>query len=110
MPKVENQWEEGLEIQEALLMVSKGSCCSVSIPVSNTSNHDITIKKGSMLGTLETVQSIITLPADLKGVAGERADSHQKDVMDDRQSSSQSQGGIHGKQTPAGKPDLLCFR
>ena len=84
MPKVENQWEEGLEIQEALLMVSKGSCCSVLIPISNTSNHDITIKKGSMLGTLETVQSIITLPADLKGVAGKRADTHQKDVMDDR--------------------------
>lgn len=107
VPKVENQWEEGLEIQEALLMVSKGSCCSVSIPVSNTSKHDITIKKGSMLGTLETVQSIITLPADLKGVAGERADTHQKDVMEDRQSSSQSQGGIHGKQTPAGKPDFV---
>ena len=36
-------------------MVSKGSCCSVSIPVSTLSTYDITIKKGSMLGTLKTV-------------------------------------------------------
>ena len=89
VPKVQNQWEEGLKIQEALHMVSKGSCCSVYIPVSNTSNHDITIQNGSMLGTLRTVQSIITLPADLKGVAGERTDTHHKDVTDDCQSSSQ---------------------
>ena len=41
VPKPENQWGESLEIQEALLMVSKGCCCSVPIPVSNTSSHDI---------------------------------------------------------------------
>ena len=44
------------------LKKSKGSCCSVSIPVYNTRNHDITLKKGSILGTLETVQSVITGP------------------------------------------------
>ena len=41
VPKPENQWEVGLEIQEALLIVSKGSGCSVPIPFSNTSRHDI---------------------------------------------------------------------
>ena len=41
--------------QMALLMVNKGPCCSVSIPVSNTSSHDITIKKGSVLVTLKLI-------------------------------------------------------
>ena len=101
VPKLENQWEEGLEIQEALLMVSKGSCCSVSIPVSNSSSHDITIKKGSLLGTLETVQSIITLPVDLKGHAGKRDDSLQKDVTNEHESSHPS------PEKTLGKPDFV---
>ena len=99
VPKPENQWEEGLEIQEALFMVSKGSCCSVSIPISNTSSRDITIKKGSMLGTLETVQLIITLPLDLKGDADKSAHSLQKDVTNEHESSYPSLGKHFVSQT-----------
>ena len=44
--------------KKALLMVNKGSCCSVSIPVSNTNSHDITIKKGSVLVTLKLISQL----------------------------------------------------
>ena len=45
-----------------------------------------------MLGTLETIQSIITLPVDLKGDIGKRADSLQKDVTNEHESSNPSLG------------------
>lgn len=77
VPSAGNQWEEGLELKEALLMVSKGSCCSVSIPVCNTSCHDITIRKGSILGTLETVQSVITLPVEADNDKGKDSSMFQ---------------------------------
>ncbi|MES9879782.1 MAG: reverse transcriptase domain-containing protein [Sedimenticola sp.] len=62
MPNNDNQLVEGLELNEALLTVNQGSCCSVSIPIHNTGTHDITLSKGTVLGTLQTVQSVIRLP------------------------------------------------
>ena len=49
-------------------------------------------KKGQYVEYLGTVQSIITLPVDLKEDAGKGADILQKDVTNDHESSNPSLG------------------
>ena len=60
-PDIEQQWDDGLEISETLLTVKQGSCSTVSVPVKNSSNRDIVLKKGTYLGSLQPVQAVITL-------------------------------------------------
>ena len=60
-PCVDSTWDEGLEVLETLLTVKQGSCCTVSIPVRNSSNRDVVLKKGTVLGTLQVVEAVITL-------------------------------------------------
>jgi transposase InsO family protein len=62
IPDGEASWADGLEIPESLLTVSAGSCCTVSIPVRNVSSHTISLKRGTCLGTIQSIQSVITLP------------------------------------------------
>ena len=59
-PSSEQSWQSGLQITEELLTISHGSSCRVQINVSNTSNHDITLKKRTVLGTLQLVKSVTT--------------------------------------------------
>ena len=53
--------EEGLDIPESLVKLTKGSVCSVNIPVSNPTNHKIVLRRGTPLGKLVTVKSVVTL-------------------------------------------------
>lgn len=57
-PSIEPSWPSGLEISEELLTIPHGSTCRVQIKVSNTSNHDITLRKRTALGTLQLVRSV----------------------------------------------------
>lgn len=67
VPNLENSLAECLDIKETLITVLKGSCCSISIPIQNTTNHDIVIKRSTIVGQLFTVQSVITLPYQANG-------------------------------------------
>ena len=62
VPNLENSLAECIGIQETLITVPKGSCCSISIPIQNITDHDIVIKRSTTVGQLFTVQSVITLP------------------------------------------------
>jgi hypothetical protein len=53
--------EESLEISETLVKVTRGASCSVSIPVSNTSNKPVTLRRGQALGQLTAIKSVVTL-------------------------------------------------
>ena len=57
-PSSEQSWPGGLEISEELLTIPYGSACRVQINVSNTSDHDITLNKRTVLGTLQLVKSV----------------------------------------------------
>ena len=57
-PSTEQSWPGGLEISEELLTIPYGSSCRVQINVSNTSDHDITLNKRTVLGTLQLVKSV----------------------------------------------------
>ena len=81
----------------------------MSVPISNTSSHEITIKKGSILGSLEAVQSIITLPAISaidKESNSQVADTLQASVVNVNCTSSPLQEEKLGTQTSAGKKEF----
>ena len=60
IPSVENEIT-GLTIQETLVSVKPGNVSRVKILVSNSSSKDQILQKGTQLGTLEIVRSVITL-------------------------------------------------
>lgn len=53
--------EEGLQIHEILVSISNGSACHIFVPVCNTTNHDIILRKQVCLGHLQSVESVIAL-------------------------------------------------
>jgi hypothetical protein len=52
---------EGVQIPESLVKLSGGSICSFNVPVKNNSNSILVIRKGSCLGNLISVKSVVTL-------------------------------------------------
>ena len=61
IPNQEKPWNEGLEVKETVVNLSEGTCCTVGIPVVNTTNHDIVLQKSTILGTLQNVKSVMIL-------------------------------------------------
>ena len=62
VPNLENSLAECIDIKETLITVPKASCCSISIPIQNITDHDIVIKRSTIVEQLFKVQSVITLP------------------------------------------------
>ena len=60
-PVVELPWPTGLEVPETLVTLRGGTSSSIRIQVKNTTDHDITLKKRTMLGKLELVKSVTPL-------------------------------------------------
>ncbi|XP_014681749.1 PREDICTED: uncharacterized protein LOC106821450 [Priapulus caudatus] len=52
---------EDVEIPESLVKLTRGSVCSFNVPVKNKSNSPLFIRKGSCLGNLNSVNSVVTL-------------------------------------------------
>ena len=52
---------EGVQIPESLVKLSRGSVCSFNVPVKNNSNCPVVIRKGSCIGNLTAVKSVVTL-------------------------------------------------
>ena len=44
--------------------MKKGSCCTICIPIRNTSNKDIVLKQGTVLGLFQAVEAVFTLATD----------------------------------------------
>ena len=57
-PDVESPWPSGLEVPETLVTLKGGTSSRIRIQVKNTMDHDITLKKRTMLGKLELVKSV----------------------------------------------------
>ena len=53
---------EGLECMNSVIMLKPGAKNYFQIPVSNSSNHDIVLKKNTIVGRAEYINSIIQLP------------------------------------------------
>lgn len=60
-PDVELPWPTGLEVPETLVTLRGGTSSHIGIQVKNTTDHDITLKKRTMLGKLELVKSVTPL-------------------------------------------------
>ena len=63
-PDVRRCWADDLQIDESVVKVSTGSCCKVSILVTNTGSRPVTLRKRTVLGRLQLVHSI--MPGDLQ--------------------------------------------
>ena len=57
-PDVESPLPSGLEVPETLVTLRGGTSSSIRIQVKNTTDHDITLKKRTMLGKLEIFKSV----------------------------------------------------
>ena len=58
-PNPECPWDDGIEIPETLIVISKGS--RVNIQVDNASKHKVVLKRRTVLGTLQMVRSVSPL-------------------------------------------------
>ena len=54
-------WPSGREVPETLVTLRVGTSSRIRIQVKNTTDHDITLKKRTMLGKLELVKSVTPL-------------------------------------------------
>ena len=60
-----SQWPTGLEIYETLKTVKKGSVSRIDIEVHNTSDHDITLPRRTLLGRLQLIKSVTPMEVKL---------------------------------------------
>ena len=51
-------WPDGLEVYETLTTITQGSMSKMKIDVINATNHDITLHKHTILGSLQLVRSV----------------------------------------------------
>ena len=57
-PKAEGAWSEGVEVKESLTRIQGGYSSRIYVPVFNTTQREITLRKRTELGTVELVQSV----------------------------------------------------
>ena len=57
-PAVETQLPEGLQVDEAVVNLTPGSHCPVTIRVTNTTDRDIILRRRSLLGHLQLIRSV----------------------------------------------------
>ena len=57
-------WPDGLSVHETITTVKQGSTSQVKIDVTNTTNHDIVVRKHTVLGSLQLIKSIT--PVEVK--------------------------------------------
>ena len=57
-------WPDGLSVHETVTTVKQGSTSQVKIYVTNTTNHDIVVRKHTVLGSLQLIRSIT--PVEVK--------------------------------------------
>ena len=70
-------WPTGLEIYETLKTVKKGSVSRVDIEVHNTSDHDITLPRRTLLGRLQLIKSVTPMEVKLASTADNKESEFQ---------------------------------
>ena len=63
-------WPQGLAIHETVTAVKRGSTSEIKIDVINKTNHDIVLRKHTILGSLQLVKSITPVEVKLAENAG----------------------------------------
>ena len=63
-PDETEPWPHGLEVNQLLLTLSKGSSHRVNLSIYNATDHQILLKARTVLGRLEPVKSVV--PVDIK--------------------------------------------
>ena len=56
-PDLEQQWPEGLVVEESVVSLSPGSTCPVIIRIVNRTDRDITLPRRSQLGQIQVIHS-----------------------------------------------------
>lgn len=62
-----DHWDGAVKIPQALVRVQRGANCSITLPISNFSGHDINLYRGMIVGRLEAVRSLITVVPPREG-------------------------------------------
>ena len=67
VPDVEQQWPEGLQVEESVVNLQTGTATPVVIRVTNSTDRDIMLKRRSLLGHIQLVNSVCPMePSMLK--------------------------------------------
>lgn len=61
VPAETGRWTAYLQVHETLVSLGKGTASSVKIPVTNSSEHIVHLSKGTNIGKLSQIKSLITL-------------------------------------------------
>lgn len=77
-PEEVPKWPEGLNIAEAVICLQKGNWSRVTIPVTNESNHVITITPRTVLGQLQQVKAIYPVDVRPTNVSGNTASAPEQ--------------------------------
>ena len=72
-----SQWPAELEIYETLKTVKKGSVSRVAIEVHNTSDHDVTLPRRTLLGRLQLIKSVTPMEVKLASTADSKEPESQ---------------------------------
>ena len=62
-PDLEQQWPDGLVVEESVVNLVPGSSCPIVVRVRNSTNRDIILPRRSRLGQIELPQSIYAVDA-----------------------------------------------
>ncbi len=70
-PEETMPWPSSPELGETLLTVKKGKTNFAEVVVNNPTNHDVIIKRRTVLGRLQMVRSVTAIPVKMKEQGGE---------------------------------------
>lgn len=77
-PDEQSRWPSGLMVQETLSTIKRGKSTILEIPVVNSTKHDITLPKRTVLGRIQLVRSVTEVDVKLQESDG----IEHRDVMD----------------------------
>lgn len=85
-PSAEPAWPLGIEVPETLVTIAGGASSRINIRVKNNTEHDITLKKRTMLGKLQLVKSVTPLEVTRKEEenGSEENSEHSDDSADEQ--------------------------
>lgn len=64
VPKDESVLPDGIELHETVVKLKSGSSCQISLLINNQTNYQVILPAKTDLGYLETVRSVIEMPAN----------------------------------------------
>ena len=63
-PTIDTDVPDDLVVSESLTYLQKGSSCSITVLVQNPTNHDIVIKRWTILGSLKAISTMVPIPCN----------------------------------------------